>query len=63
MISEQVNELEMKKRIIEASPASYIGGSKSYFSGYTTYLKPAAQKKIDALNKKIEKLLDLVDEH
>lgn len=63
MISDQVNELEMKIRIIEASPASYIGGSKSYFSGYTTYLKPAAQKKVDALNKKIEKLLDSVAEH
>jgi hypothetical protein len=63
MIIEQVNELEMKIRIIESSPASYSGGSKSYFSGLQTYLKPAAQKKIDALNKKIEKLLDSVVDH
>jgi hypothetical protein len=63
MILEQVNELEIRIKIIEASPASYIGGSKSYFSGSQTHLKPDAQKKVDALNKKIEKLLDLVDEH
>ena len=55
---EQITALEAAIARIEHNPDSVIGGSKAYYSGHQTYLKPAAQRKIDSLNKQLDSLLD-----
>jgi len=41
---------------IEMNPSNVIGGSKTFFSGKTTYLTDKAKKKIAALEKRINEL-------
>ena len=55
---EQITALEAAIARIEHNPDSVIGGSKAYYSGHQTYLKAAAQRKIDSLNKQLDSLLD-----
>ena len=55
---EQITALEAAIARIEHNPDSVIGGSRAYYSGHQTYLKPAAQRKIDSLNKQLDSLLD-----
>ena len=55
---EQITALEAAIARIEHNPDSVIGGSRAYYSGQQTYLKPAAQRKIDSLNKQLDSLLD-----
>lgn len=55
---EQITALEAAIARIEHNPDSVIGGSKAYYSGHQTCLKPAAQRKIDSLNKQLDALLD-----
>jgi hypothetical protein len=55
---EQITALEAAIARIEHNPDSVIGGSRAYYSGHQTYLKPAAQRKIDSLNKQLNALLD-----
>ena len=55
---EQITALEAAISRIEHNPDSVIGGSRAYYSGHQTYLKPAAQRKIDSLNKQLNALLD-----
>jgi hypothetical protein len=62
MINEQVKELKLQIRMIQATPSNYESRRKSYNSGYMKCLTPNAQNKIDELNNKIGQLLDLVDE-
>jgi len=57
-IFEQITALEAAIARIEHNPDSVIGGSRAYYSGHQTYLKPAAQRKIDSLNKQLNALLD-----
>ena len=57
-LSEQITALEAAIARIEHNPDSVIGGSKAYYSGHQTYLKPAAQRKIDSLSKQLNALLD-----
>ena len=59
--SEQIAELEKQILIIETNPDNVCGGMKAWSSGLQTYLKPGAEKKVAALNKKIAKLYDLAD--
>ena len=43
---EQITALGAAIARIEHNPDSVIGGSRAYYSGHQTYLKPAAQRKI-----------------
>ena len=59
--AEQIRMIEAKISSIEHTADNIIGGSKAYFSGAQTFLKPAAQRKVDALNKQLDALLDSVE--
>lgn len=56
--AKQIADLERQVLVLEHTPENYIGGSKAYFSGNQTFFKPAAQRKYDSLNKKLDALLD-----
>jgi hypothetical protein len=56
--AQQIQTLEAAIARIEHDPDSVIGGSKAFYSGMQTFLKPAAQRKIDSLNKKLNALYD-----
>lgn len=60
-LAEQIKAIEIQIAKIENNPDSVCGGAKAYFSGNQTFLKPAAQKKVDSLNAKLDKLLDTVE--
>lgn len=60
-LAKQIADLERQIAIIEHTAANYIGGDKAYYSGNQTFLKPAAQRKVDALNKQLDALLDSVE--
>ena len=57
-LAEQINALEAAIARIEHDSYNVIGGSKAYYSGAQTFLKPAAQKKLDKLNSELDRLLD-----
>lgn len=59
--AQQIRLIEAQIAAIEHTASNVIGGSKAYFSGAQTFLKPAAQRKVDALNKKLDALLDAVE--
>ena len=59
--AKQIADIERQIALIEHSADSYIGGAKAYYSGHQTFLKPAAQRKVDSLNKKLDALLDSVE--
>ncbi len=59
--AEQIKALEIKIAQIENNPSSVCGGAKAYYSGNQTFLTQAAQKKVDALNAKLDALLDSVE--
>jgi hypothetical protein len=61
LLAQQIHSIELQIARIEHNPDSYIGGAKAYYSGYQTFLKPAAQRKVDSLNKQLDKLLDSVE--
>jgi len=61
-MTKSVQQIELDILRIETNPKSYCGGEKAYYSGNRTYFTDAAQKKIDRLNKQLEKLLDEVGE-
>ena len=56
-----IADIEIQIARIEHHPDSYIGGDKAYYSGNQTFLKPAAQRKVDLLNKKLDAILDSVE--
>jgi hypothetical protein len=60
-LAKQINDIELQIARIEHTAANYIGGDKAYYSGNQTFLKPAAQRKVDSLNKKLDALLDSVE--
>ena len=60
-LAAQIADIELQIALIEHNADSYIGGSKAYYSGHQTFLKPAAQRKFDALNTKLDALLDTVE--
>jgi antirestriction protein ArdC len=60
-LAHQIADIERQISIIERTAANYIGGDKAYYSGRQTFLKPAAQRKVDLLNKKLDVLLDIVE--
>lgn len=55
---EQIADLERQIALVEHTSTNYIGGDKAYFSGKQTFLKPAAQRKLNSLNEKLDALLD-----
>lgn len=59
--AQQIHSIELQIARIEHNSNNYVGGDKAYHSGYQTFLKPAAQRKVDALNKQLDKLLDSVE--
>jgi uncharacterized protein Yka (UPF0111/DUF47 family) len=59
--AQQIHSIELQIARIEHNADNYIGGAKAYHSGYQTFLKPAAQRKVDSLNKQLDKLLDSVE--
>lgn len=59
--AKKIHDIELQIARIEHNAASYIGGDKAYHSGAQTFLKPAAQRKVDSLNKQLDKLLDSVE--
>ena len=59
--AKQIADIERQIALIEHNADSYIGGAKAYYSGRQTFLKPAAQRKVDSLNKKLDALLDSVE--
>jgi hypothetical protein len=60
-LANQIQSIELQIARIEHNPDNCLGGSKAYYSGYQTFLKPAAQRKVDSLNKQLDKLLDSVE--
>lgn len=58
LLAQQIHSIELQIARIEHTSANYIGGDKVYHSGHQTFLKPAAQRKVDLLNKKLDALLD-----
>lgn len=59
--AKKIHDIELQIARIEHTAANYIGGDKAYYSGNQTFLKPAAQRKVDSLNKQLDKLLDSVE--
>lgn len=57
-LAEQIQAIETAIIRIEHNADNVIGGSKAYHSGMRTFLKPAAQRKVDSLNKQLDSLLD-----
>jgi len=57
-LAEQIRALEIAIARIEHDSSNVIGGDKAYYSGYTTFLKPAAQRKLNKLNSELDRLLD-----
>ena len=57
-LAQQIQDIERQLVVIEHTAANYIGGDKAYHSGHQTYLKPAVQRKVDLLNKKLDALFD-----
>jgi hypothetical protein len=55
---DRIQELEKAIARIEHDYTNVIGGSAAYHSGKQTHLKPAAQKKLDKLNRELDQLLD-----
>ena len=55
---DRIHELEKAIARMEHDYNNVIGGSAAYYSGYETQLKPAAQKKLDKLNRELDQLLD-----
>lgn len=53
-----VQEIELQIFKIENDPSNVVGGLKAWNSGRQTVLTKTAQKKLDALNSKLDKLLD-----
>jgi len=49
-------ELYEARDSIENDPTNIVGGMGAYCSGYQSDLKVAAQKKIDAIERKIKKM-------
>lgn len=41
---------------IEMNPANVVGGSAAFFSGRTTELTVTAKRKVEALNRQMDKL-------
>ena len=56
--AEQKHELEAQAARIEHNPDNIVGGSKAYYSGLETFLKPAAQRKLDKINQQLNALYD-----
>lgn len=57
-LAEQIQALEMQAQRIENNPDNIIGGLSAWNSGYRTELKPAAQRKLDKINKQLDALYD-----
>lgn len=55
---DRIHELEKAIARMEHDYTNVIGGSAAYHSGKQTQLKPAAQKKLDKLNRELDQLLD-----
>lgn len=54
----RIAELEKQIARIENNPDNVVGGVIAFMSGAKTTLKAAPQKKLKALNKELDKLLD-----
>lgn len=61
-VCEQIKEIERQILSIEMNEKNILGGSKAFYSGMQTFLKPAAKKKVAILNSKLDKLLDYCQE-
>jgi hypothetical protein len=59
---EKIKAVELQISILERNADNYIGGFKAYISGYKTYLKPAAERKLATLNKKLNTLYNDISE-
>jgi hypothetical protein len=57
-LTDTIADIENQLLRIEHNPASYLGGSKAYYSGYQTEYKPTIQRKVNTLTKRLESLYD-----
>jgi hypothetical protein len=57
-LTDTIAELELQLLRIEHTPASYLGGSKAYYSGYQTEYKPTVQRKVNKLQERLNTLYD-----
>lgn len=57
-LAQQIEDTEAAMLRLEHNPDNYQGGLKAYNSGRQTFLKPAAQKKLDKLSRQLDSLLD-----
>jgi hypothetical protein len=57
-IGQQIKELEAAALRIEHNPDNIEGGKQAYYSGRQTHLKPAAQRKLDKINRQLDALFD-----
>lgn len=51
-----ISECAKAIEAIEMNPKSVIGGNNAFFSGKRTYLTESAKRKVEALNRQMEKL-------
>lgn len=57
-LTDNIADLNNQLARIEHNPDSYLGGSKAYYSGYTVEYKPAVQRKVNTLSKRLDALYD-----
>jgi hypothetical protein len=57
-LTDTIADLERQLLRIEHTPDSYLGGSKAFYSGYRTEYKPAVQRKVNTLQKRLNALYD-----
>lgn len=57
-IADTIADLELQLTRLEHNPDSYLGGSKAFYSGYKTEYKPAVQRKVNTLQKRLNALYD-----
>jgi len=57
-LADEIKQVEREILRLEMNPDNVEGGAKAFHSGNRTTLKPAAQRKLDQLNKKLDDLLD-----
>lgn len=59
----EIKSIETEITRIENNPDNVEGGAKAFHSGRQTTLKPAVKKKLEKLNKRLDDLLDQVEQH
>lgn len=57
-IADTIADFELQLTRLEHNPDSYLGGSKAFYSGSQVFYKPAVQRKVNTLQKRLNALYD-----